>query len=126
MKAESFWEQEKQHLGQYNEETLFNQHLFRATHKKGFEIVCGFTDESILQNKKAQLTKDLSKLYLAALGDVGGSKYRNLNISSDKLFTKYKITTVKKNKLEQGKTEKRKHYMWCVARLGTICTILKK
>ena len=70
MKAEYFAGQEKQHLGQYDEETPSDWHQSRET-QKTFEIVCDFIDESILQNNKVQLLKDLNNLYLPALGDIG-------------------------------------------------------
>lgn len=58
-------------------------HLFRATHKRAFETARNFIDESILQNNEVHLQKDLNKLYLAALGDIEESRYRDLNIHKD-------------------------------------------
>lgn len=81
-------------------------HLFRATHKRAFETARNFTDESILQNNDVQLLKDLNKLYLATSGDIGGKKYRNLNISSDKLSTKIQDQYGEKIYLESRKTKK--------------------
>ena len=69
MKAEYFWGQEKQDRGQYNEETPSDWHQSMETHKKAFEIVCEFIHESISQNYEVYMLKDLSKLYLNALGD---------------------------------------------------------
>ena len=83
MKAEYFLGQEKQHLGQYDEEKPSDWHQSRETHQKAFKIVCNFIDESILQNNKVHLLKDLNKLYLAALGDIEESRYRDLNIHKD-------------------------------------------
>ena len=81
-------------------------HQFRETHKKAFEIVCDFIDESILQNNEVHLLKDLNNLYLAFLGAIVGSKYKDLNISSDKLSTKIQDHYGEKIKLEKGNTKK--------------------
>ena len=80
MKAEYFLVQEKQHLRQYDEKTPSDWRQSRETHKKAFEIVCDFIDESILQNNKVHLLKDLNNLYLASLDTIVGSKYKDLNI----------------------------------------------
>ena len=48
MKAEYFLGQEKQHLGQYDEEKPSDWHQSRETQQKAFKIVCNFIDKSIL------------------------------------------------------------------------------
>ena len=88
-----------------------HQHLFRATHKRAFETARNFIDESILQNNEVQLLKDLNKLYLATSDDTGGQKYRNLNISSDKLYPKIQDQYREKIKLESGTQEKEILYL---------------
>ena len=107
MKAEYLLGQGKQHLGQYDEETPSAWHQSRETHKKAFEIVCDFIEQSISQNNEVHLLKDLNNLYLAALGDIGGSKYKDFNISSDKLSTKIQDRYGEKIKLEKRNTKKR-------------------
>ena len=72
IKSECFLRQEKQHLGQCNEETPSDwPGKNTRNHLKQFAILL----MNQLQNNKVYLLKDFNNFYVAALGDIGGSKY---------------------------------------------------
>ena len=105
MKAEQMSSQDKRSLG-HCDGSINDWHLSRQIHKQSFEIVCHFIDEFILQKKEVYMIKELNKLYMAALGDLGGIEFKDVDISSDKLAKKINDKYGEQVTIEKGQTKK--------------------
>ena len=80
--------------------------ISRVLHKQSFEIVCDFIDEFILQKNEVYVIKELNKLYMAALGDLGGIECKDVDISSDTLAKKINDKYGEQVAIEKGQTKK--------------------
>ena len=104
-KALSILETDEKSLG-IEEEHTSDWQQSRNTHSKAFEVVCDFVKRSISEEKEVHFMKELKQLYQAALCDIGGVAFDNVDINSSRLSSRLSKVFGEKIKIDDGNRKK--------------------
>ena len=88
VEAEAYSRKQKLELGNTCVEEISEWQHSRNSHQKAFEVVVEFIDDNIINRKEIHTMKAVNKIYLAALIDIGGDKFKDTENQSTKVTKK--------------------------------------